>query len=59
MTRTVAIPYAVHPAILVDTASRRLLGEVVGLSGQPVSVYELRPRRGRRRHDGRLRKRMR
>ena len=56
MTRLVDVPYATRPAIVPDTPLRRFLGEHVGLSGQPVRVYELRRPRTRRRHDGRLRK---
>ena len=56
VTRLIDVPYAQRPAILPDSLLRRFLGEHVSLSGQPVRVYELRRPRGRRRHDGRLRK---
>jgi len=57
LTRLVDVPYATRPVIPPDTSLRRFLGEHVGLSGQPVRVYELRRPHTRRRHDGRLRKR--
>jgi len=56
LTRLIDVPYATRPAIVPDTPLHRFLGEHVGLSGQPVRVYELRKPRGRHRHDGRLSK---
>lgn len=59
MTRLIEVPYAVRPAEMPDTPYHRLVGTVLGLNGQPVRIYEVRRRRGLRRHDGRLRKRVR